>query len=249
MKKIIIAAMMLTGMLSARAEEAISEATYAIINIPISIGMNAIGISLLPMPGATTAVEDIVLPEGLTAAASGENRDKLHVFNGSTYDIYQLTDNTTTTNWVGNSESSITADPGDAMWLEAKAAGTIYQIGTVEDGATVTLSLVDGNNFIANPYPADLDVNLATIDWSGIATAEKFTLFDADLIRVWNGTDGYNTFYYVEAAGYPEATGWYNANEATKAAATDIPAGTGFWFYRRTAKGSATPVTIPTPFN
>lgn len=240
MKKIILAALMLTGMLSAHADVAISEATYGIINIPIIAGMNAIGISLLPMPGVDNAVENIVLPEGLTATTQQGTADKLYVFNGDAgYNIYWLDENNGNPVWNKDGVSHV-ASPGDGMWINAQAPGTVYEIGLVA-GAETIIPLKGGNNFIANPYPADL--NLANVTWTGVAAANKNTMRKADLLRTWNAaTEEYTTFFYVENDMDP--TGWYHAN--TYQLAPEIPAGEGFWFFSRNATLDAS-ITITKP--
>lgn len=235
---------MLAGVLSAQAGFKVSADTYGIINIPIGSGMNSVGISLLPMPGDTAAVQNIVLSEGLTKADKESDADKLYVYNGSGYTIYWLNTNAV---WytTDNEPASLTVAPGNAMWIKAQMGGkTIYQMGTIASAATNSVALVNGNNFIANPFPADL--NLATINWDGVAAKEKFTMATADLIRVWriDGT-GYDTFYYVNAAAYPAQTGWYNANTYQKN--TEILAGEGFWFVRKNTELTA-PLKVGNPF-
>lgn len=242
MKKILLVAIMLSGMLVAQAASVASENIYGIINIPTMVGMNALGINLNPMPGETAAIENIILLDGLTAAATIGDADKLYIFNGIDYTTYWLDSSGATTVWNGVGGSPNVA-PGNAMWIKTHTAGTIYQIGEIATGTTVDIPIETGNNFIANPFPADFD--LASFDWSGVAVAEKFSIATADLIRTWDGSE-YSMFYYIEAADYPEVTGWYNAN--TYDLVTEIPAGEGFWFFRR-GNSLTSPITVPNPFD
>ncbi len=244
MKKTILAALLLSGVISAHAGVAISDNIYGIINIPIVEGMNAVGINLLPMPGNNNAIENLIPVEDLTAAAEQSNADKVYVFNGTSYVVYWLDGSVSPAVWKQDATvSSPEVNPGQAVWIRAGAAGTIYQLGTLASDASRTVTLANGNNFVANPYPNDLD--LATdVDWVGVAAPEKFSMMTADLIRVWTGS-GYDTFYYVQSGAHPSATGWYNANTYQKA--TSIPAGEGFWFFRRNTDMTGN-LVITTPF-
>jgi len=247
MKKILLVATMLAGALSAQAGVAISEATYGIINIPIIAGMNAVGINLLPMAGETNIVENIILTDGLTAAAEQGNADLLHIYNGTGYTTYWLDSNNDNPVWRGDVDSPAVA-PGSAMWILAKSGGTVYQIGTVASAKSTTIVLVNGNNFIANPFADELD--LTTVDWHNVGAQDKFTSNKADLLRVYDGSaliPGYITYYYVESSkpAESESTGWYETMSQTKAPA--IPAGEGFWFYRRNT-GMTGNITINNPF-
>lgn len=236
---------MLTGMLSAQADVAISADTYGIINIPIIEGMNAIGISLLPMPEATTAVEETVLTDGLTASTETGSADKLYVFNGTDYLTYFLDSSGETPSWNGDSNPAVTAILGNAMWIKSQAADTIYEVGRIASEATRNIALKSGeNNFIANPFPSDL--NLATVTWSGVAAPGKKRKSDADLLLVWDAINSaYTTYFYVEVSGI--ATGWYSGQPSTLATEIIVPAGEGFWFYRKSAL--ATDLSIANPFS
>ena len=73
MKRTIIAAALIAGaFMSAHADYAASDNIYGIINIPIVPGMNAVGVSLLPMDPAADRLHDVILPEGLTAGTQEE---------------------------------------------------------------------------------------------------------------------------------------------------------------------------------
>lgn len=242
MKKTLVLAALLVGTVSAQAAFVPSDDTYAIINIPIDAGMNAVGISLLPMPGDTDAVQNIVLPEGLTSADALSDADQLNVFNGTGYTVYWLNNATTPPTWYTNNlPSSPSVAPGNAMWIKAKTGGkSVYQIGKIASDATRSVSLKAGNNFIANPFPADL--NLTNVNWTAVAAENKFTISTADLIRIWTGA-GYKTLMYIEGSG--ETTGWYDAN--TYKLAKEIPAGEGFWFFGRSLELPGT-ISVSNPF-
>lgn len=246
MKKTLVLAALLAGTLSAQAAFVASGDTYAIINIPIAEGMNAVGINLLPMPGETNLVQNIILPDGLATGSSASTAASLYLFNGSDYEIYWL-DNTAGTNWT-DSTASPTANPGAGMWIKSPAACTIYQMGRVSADASINIPCDEINNtFVANPYPAalDFDGEGSKINWDGVAVGAT-KLKNSDLIRIWNGV-GYDTYYYYvnEAPAAADLTGkWYNASGDS---APTIPAGEGFWFFRRGGTASIN-IPIASPF-
>lgn len=244
MKKTIVLAAMLVGTVSAQAAFVPSGETYGIINIPIAVGMNAVGINVLPMSGDNTDVQNVIVGTELVSGESQESAAAMYIFNGTGYNIYWLSNTgVTVTNWT-NGGSAPTANPGTGMWIKSPTACTIYQMGLVPTNATINIACAaTSNTFIANPYPIALDFDGAgsKIDWTGVAVGAK-RLSAADLIRVWNGV-GYDTYYYYYNADAPGSTGWYNASGDP---APTIPAGEGFWFFRRAGTGSVNvPFTNP----
>ncbi len=244
MKKTIVLAAMLAGTLSAQAAFVASAESYGIINIPIEIGMNAIGINVLPMSAASNLVQNVIVGDELVSGESQDSAAAMYIFNGTGYNIYWLSNTgVTVTNWT-NGGSAPTANPGTGMWIKSPTACTIYQMGLVPTNATINIACAPtSNTFIANPYPIalDFDGDGSKINWSGVAVGAK-RLSAADLIRVWNGV-GYDTYYYYYNAAAPASTGWYNASGDH---APLIKAGEGFWFFRRGGTGSVNvPVTNP----
>lgn len=233
---------MLVGAMSAQAAFVASDNIYGIINIPIVPGMNAVGISLLPMPGATNLVQNIMLPEGLDEGTDVTTADDLYIYSGGSYGAgYWYAGNNV---WTNNSGSPAAA-PGIGLWINSATTTTnLYQIGAMPTAASIAVPATTGNNFIVNPYPAPLDFDGAgaTVDWTGVAASGKMSAKTADLIRLWNGI-GYDTYYYVQVEGYAAYTGWYNVSDLSRP--PSIPAGEGFWFIRRTA--NVTPVTFQKP--
>ncbi|MDD4059744.1 MAG: hypothetical protein PHW08_03450 [Kiritimatiellae bacterium] len=228
MKRTIIAAALIAGaFMSAHADYAASDNIYGIINVPIVAGMNAVGVSLLPMDPAADRLHDVILPEGLTAGNSSTG-DGLWLY-GATYDKYYLAAGNVWTNGSVGPAATL----GMGAWIKAAAPATIYQVGIVTNVATVEIpTAATGHSFIANPFPADLVVDGvgAMIDWSETAAWNKNAL-SGDRLLIWTGTK-YDTYYYFNN-GNSEIDGWYSADNKGRRPPT-IPAGEGFFFQRKT---------------
>lgn len=222
--------------MSAHADYAASDNIYGIINIPIVPGMNAVGVSLLPMDPAADRLHDVILPEGLTAGTQ-EEADGLWLY-GAEYDKYYLaTGNVWTNGSVGPA-----ATLGKGAWIKAKSAGTIYQVGIVSNVASIAVNAASTNaTFMANPYPFDLDVDGAgsMIAWSGVAAAGK-TANTGDRLLIWTGTK-YDQFYWFNNG---TLSGWYSADNKGRRPNL-IPAGAGFFFQRKT--NNPAPVVVGNP--
>jgi hypothetical protein len=237
MKRTIIAAALIAGtFMSAQADYVASDNIYGIINVPIVAGMNAVGVSLLPMDPAADRLHDVILPDGLTAGTQ-EAADGLWLY-GTTYDKYYLaTGNVWTNGGVGPA-----AALGMGAWIKAAAPATIYQVGIVSNVASIAVAAADtGATFMANPYPADLDVDGvdSMIDWSGVAAMDKNAL-TGDRLMIWTGTK-YDTFYWFNNGSI---SGWYSADNKGRRPPL-IPAGEGFFFQRKTS--DADPVVVANP--
>jgi hypothetical protein len=230
MKRTIIAAALIAGaFMSAHADYAASDNIYGIINIPIVAGMNAVGVSLLPMDPAADRLHDVILPEGLTFSPA-ENADSLWTYDAvNGYAKYYLSSGNV---WT-NGSSAPTATLGMGAWIKAAASTTLYQIGIVTNVTTVEIpTATSGHSFIANPFPADLIVDGvgSMIDWSETAAWNKNAL-SGDRLLIWTGTK-YDTYYYFNN-GNSEIDGWYSADNKGRRPPA-IPAGEGFFFQRKT---------------
>lgn len=228
MKRTIIAAALIAGVMSAQAAFVSSDNIYGIINIPIVAGMNAVGVSLLPVDPIADRIHDVILPEGLTAGNSSTG-DGLWIY-GTTYDKYYLTSEGNV--WT-NGTVAPAATLGLGAWIKAANPGTIYQIGIVTNAATFEVpTAATGHSFIANPFPADLDVDGpdSMIDWSEVASWNKNAL-TGDRLLIWTGTK-YDTYYYFNN-GNSEIDGWYSTDNKGRRPPV-IPAGAGFFFQRKT---------------
>ena len=248
MKRTIIAAALIAGtFMSAHADYAASDNIYGIINIPIEEGYNAIGVNLLPMPGTDDNIEDVVIPDGLKAGTSASTADNLNVWNGSKYDEYWYAGSGVWTP-IGTAPATVPANLGSGAWikrLSGEDSTTIYQVGMVSPDTPTNIAANVGNTFIANPFPVATELNGGNLLWDGSCVAAgKTKQSQADLIRVWNGTS-YTTFWYYTHPTIPAQSGW---KYGTQTVNVTIPAGEGFWLYRRGASLGSAPIPVETLF-
>ena len=239
---------MFLGALSAQADVAISDNIYGVINIPISVGLNSIGINVLPLPGDTNLVQSLMIPNAsMDVGTDLTTGDNLYTYStGVGYSKYWLADQNGTNVWINGEGVKPAATPGMGMWIKASGPTTLYQVGLVSTNATRTVDCPVGNTFVASPYAGIIDFDGANSDvnWTGVAASEKYDIFTADLIKIWDGV-GYKTYYYFNNATYPAYTGWYDA-EGNRP--SEIDAGKGFWFVRRTENLNTTAITFGKPF-
>ena len=238
---------MFLGALSVQADVAVSDNIYGIINIPISVGLNSIGINVLPLPGDTNLVQSLMAPNASmdngTDLTTGDNLYTYSTSGG--YSKYWLANQNGTNVWINGSGVMPAATPGMGLWIKASGSTTLYQVGLVATNATRSIDCPVGSTFIASPYAGlvDFDGANSDVNWTGVAASEKYDLFTADLIKIWDGV-GYKTYYYFDNASYPDYTGWYDA-EGNRP--SEIDAGKGFWFVRRTENANAA-ITFGKPF-
>lgn len=221
--------------MSAHADYAASDNIYGIINTPIVAGMNAVGVSLLPMDPAADRLHDVILPDGLTFTPA-ESADSLWTYNGSYQEYYLSSENI----WT-NGSTAPAATLGMGAWIKATAPATIYQVGIVTNAASFNVAAAaTGASFIANPFPTELDVN-TDIDWTGIVTGGASPMSSAaDRLLIWNGAK-YDYYYY--AVNGETVYGWYST--ANKGAAPLISAGEGFFLQRKSSNAAPIPVDNP----
>ena len=239
---------MLLGALSAQAGVAVSDNIYGIINIPITVGLNSLGINVLPLPGDSNLVQSLMAPNAsMDTGLSLTTGDNLYTYSTSGgYSKYWLANQNGTNVWINGSGVMATATPGMGVWIKAAGATTLYQVGLVATNTTRSVDCPVGNTFVASPYAGlvDFDGANSDINWTNVAASAKYDIFTADLIKIWDGV-GYKTYYYYDNASYPAYTGWYNAEGARP---SEIDAGKGFWFVRRTANATTTAITFGKPF-
>lgn len=236
MKRTIIAAALIAGaFMSAHADYAASDNIYGIINIPIVAGMNAVGVSLLPMDPAADRLHDVILPEGLTFSPA-ENADSLWTYDAvKGYAKYYLSSGNV---WT-NGSSAPTATLGMGAWIKAASAGTIYQVGIVTNATSFDVAAAaSGASFIANPFPTDLDVNGGPVNWTNAVTGANSFYGGADQLLLWDGAK-YNPYYYIVKDGVHY--GWYDKSGEPPL----IAPGAGVFLMRKTSNANAIPVDNP----
>lgn len=171
--------------------------------------------------------------------------DQVLLWNGSGYDSYYYqTSGIGGTGWrkagAQTADASGTLIPptmpvmvkrGQSATLTLSGTGAIT--GTLKGGITVA-GIVQGLNFVTNPYGADM-----TLASSGLYTGSSTTGVSggtsstADQVLVWNTTsNSFDAYYYLTGTGWRKTT-----DASTDAAATVLATGTGFIISRGSATG------------
>ena len=150
----------------------------------------------------------ITLSNAFSGVVGGE---KVYVFNGSAYDIYEYYAGYGWFDGLGNPGGAVVLPEGESVWLTGVAGAVTIMAGEVPSADSVTNAVVAGFNLISDPYPVELAV--ADIDVSGFVGEEK--------IYVFNGS-AYDIYTYY--AGY----GWFDGL-GNPAGSVKIPVGEGFW--------------------
>ncbi len=150
-----------------------------------------------------------------------------------------------TTNF-GSSAQSVnpTVTRGQALWLLAPSATyaptsrVIYISGNVPDDSSYTNSVVGNSgkplNFMANPYPVEMDIN-SLINTNDGANGSSFAA-SADKIKLWNDeTQQYVNLALKLNASVPSVNNkWLFATNfgstVTSAPSIMVKPGQGFWY-------------------
>ena len=145
--------------------------------------------------------------------------------------------------WLGD-EYAITDlefNCGDAFWLFCKnAIDSISFSGQVANGAVGGATLVEGANLLSNSRPTDLDLTDSTVVEIVGATSinADFDNLSGDYVMAWDSVKGnWNsvTFQYCNIPEY--GTEYENVwlGDEYAIGPTEIPAGTGFWYFAKKA--------------
>ncbi len=132
--------------------------------------------------------------------------------------------------------------PGSALWIKTPAGSSSTNVivaGDVVSVASVTNSVVEGLQLIANPFSDAVkldDLNLyenATGSLAGSADADQIIVYDPD-------TQSYETFAFYDARGYgyTNESGWkaISAFQFTDPVTDyELQPGQGFWYKAKSA--------------
>ncbi len=194
-----------------------------------------------------------------TGALGYDTSDNLLSWTGTGYTTYWFYDATGTEDedpdydkkWYDTVDESTPSVAGlttaEGAWYIARNATTLTIAGQVGTNS-VEVSLRNGYNLVANPFPADLTLNNPAIDWSNMGVVGALGYDTSDNILVWTGT-GYTTYWYYDATGTEDEDPdydkkWYDTVDESTPSNYAIPAGKGVWFIHR---GTATTITLPSP--
>ena len=142
-----------------------------------------------------------------------------------------------------------TLDAGAGFWYRNRGDSDIQLTvsGEVSKNAQ-TVTVEDGLNLIANPFPVDLKLNGGTINWVAAGAHADADEETGDKIQIWDPTEGYvNYFFYTSngADGEEYDNKWYSVQDDSAPTTDTIPAGRGFWYRNRS--GKSFDLTIASP--
>ena len=150
----------------------------------------------------------VTLDEALSGIVGG---DKIYVFNGAAYDIYEYYAGYGWFDGLFDPAGDVVISEGTAIWVTGAASAVTIMSGEVPSAASVTNAVVAGFNLISNPYPVALALD--DIDLTDFVGSEK--------VYVFNGA-AYDIYEYY--AGY----GWFDGL-FDPAGSVQVPVGAGFW--------------------
>ena len=185
--------------------------------------------------------------------------DNLLVWDGSGYVTYWYYDATGTEDedpdydkkWYDIVDESTPSAAGltkaEGAWYIARNATTLTVAGQVgTDPVSVTLQ--NGYNLVANPFPSPIILNDPNINWSSMGVYGNLGQDVSDNILVWDGS-GYVTYWYYDATGTEDEDPdydkkWYDIIDESTPSNASIPSGAGVWFIHR---GSGATLSLPSP--
>ena len=182
-----------------------------------------------------------------------ETSDNLQTWSGTGYDTYWFYDGgdddpTYDKKWYSAADDSTPTleDVGvsEGAWYIARNAATLTIAGQVGTNA-VMITISNGYNLMANPFPAPLALNDPSIDWSAMGVVGTMYQETSDNLQTWSGT-GYNTYWFYDG-GDDDPTydkKWYSAADDSTPTQDPIPAGAGAWFIHQ---GSGATLVLPSP--
>ena len=175
---------------------------------------------------------------GLTGATTAGNADQIQLFRtGGFVTYYYSTGGLAGTGWrqfgVAGDASTAVIYPDDGLVILRRQSAPVNLVisGAVKTGQT-SIPVVQGYSLLGNVYAAGMTLGtsgLYTTDSStGVAPGNGSTT--GDQILIWNGTAGYNTFYY--GSGGLQGTGWKQFGVSGDASGTAIAVGSALFIKR-----------------
>jgi hypothetical protein len=133
--------------------------------------------------------------------------------------------------------SDMVLENGDAFWIMSSVDDAQVTIAGEVPTSANSITIVQGSNMIANPYPRAVKVNdlfmvtgLTGLDWDSFAPG--------DTLKIWDPTkQAYlTTLYYAGDEQTDSMTGmggeagtWFDMDGTFSTADTEIPVGGAFW--------------------
>ena len=194
-----------------------------------------------------------------TGALDQGTSDNIQTWTGTGYTTYWFYDATGTEDedpdydkkWYDmvddSTPSAASVAASEGAWYICRNATTLTVAGEVGTNS-VEVSIRNGYNLMANPFPAPLTLNSDSIDWDAMGVVGGLDQGTSDNIQLWSGT-GYTTYWFYDATGTEDEDPaydkkWYDMVDDSTPSDASIPSGAGVWFIHR---GATTTLTLPSP--
>lgn len=246
----------------AQAAEVVSSNVVGYQKLTLQAGYNLIANGFRVVGTDTAASLQDMFEDAKTAATGTTDQmtaDNLKAWDGEGYVTYWFYDATGTEDedpdydkkWYDVVDDSAPTTAGltkaEGAWYIARRATTLTIAGEVGTNS-VSVSLQNGYNLMANPFPVAFSLNGSGINWAGMGVVGTTDQMSADNIKTWDG-EGYVTYWFYDATGTEDEDPdydkkWYDVIDDSTPTSASIPAGEGVWFIHR---GTATTITLPSP--
>lgn len=231
------------------------------VEIPAAAAKNtivAVPFEACMQAGVVSKLSDLVATYGLTHASDPGSADQLVVLTtDATGPIYYYYYNQTGVGWTPITTEQLMPDGtkkeltppaastfdiarGQGFWIKrtAGAGSSVYVKGQVSTAKQST-TIGEGLNLISYAGLTAFDLN--DLDWAGAVGANGISATtDRILVSKGDGTY-YTTYHYYTGGSKTQFNGkWVTTTGGIALPAADIPAGQGFWYYRRSGNGTFT---------
>ncbi len=195
--------------------------------------------------GGEKAIPDIFEESDFTAADTGAEADFIDIWEDGAYTRSYFFSSDAGDAWSnsddGFDETTDQLETGLGFWFFNRSVSdkTVTLSGEVATNDVVVT--IVGNNYtlLANPFASPLPVK-SIVPETGTFTAAD-TGADADYIDLWEDGAYTRSYFFSSDAG----DAWSSSDDGFDETDDTIPAGQGFWFFRR---GDEMTVRLPVPY-
>ena len=235
--------------------EVVSSNIVGYQKVNLRAGFNLVASQFLLVGGETKDIQDYVEADNTMPGLdeNGSFQTTMRVWTGTGYSTYgwlNATDGTANevpewnSKWVLEDSSDLAdvdMNVGDGYWVICSEAATATFAGEVPstDG-NPSVSVSQGFNLIANPLPADINIQNIQPSASLLGLDENGSF--QTTMRVWTGT-GYSTYGWLDADDgtaneVPEWNSKWVLEDSSDLANVTVGIGEGFWLISPSASGS-----------
>ena len=194
--------------------------------------------------GGEKRIPDIFAENDFTSADTDGEADCIYLWEDGgysrTYFFSSDADDKWSSDQDGFEETTDSLSPGLGFWFYNRGdEKTVQLTGQVPTTNIVFNIAANTYTMVANPFAAPLPIK-SIVPASGDFTSAD-TDGEADCIYLWEDGGYSRTYFFSSDAG----DAWSSDQDGFEETDDTIPAGLGFWFYRR---GDAMTITLPVPY-